>query len=82
MGILNKIFGTYSEKEVKRIMPQVEKINELEEEMTKLSDNQLKAKTDEFKKRLVDRRNFRRYFSRSICSYKRSIKKSTGHETL
>ena len=52
MGLLSKIFGGYSEKEVKRVMPQVEKINSLEGEMEKLSDEQLEAKTSEFKERL------------------------------
>ena len=52
MGLLSKIFGTYSEREVKRIMPLVNKINGLEEEISKLSDIELKAKTAEFKERL------------------------------
>lgn len=52
MGMFKKIFGTYSEKEVKRIKPIVEKINSLEEEIQKLSDKELRAKTDEFKNRL------------------------------
>ena len=40
MGIFNKIFKSYSEKEVKRVMPLVEKINGLEEEISKLTDEQ------------------------------------------
>ena len=54
MSILKKIFKSYSEKEVKRVMPLVEKINGLEEEMTKLSDSELRAKTDYFKKQLKE----------------------------
>ena len=54
MGIIKKIFGSYSEKEIKRIMPLVDKIEALEEDYKKLSDDELKAKTDEFKKRLND----------------------------
>ncbi len=54
MGIFNKIFKSYSEKEVKRIMPIVEKINGLEEEISKLTDEQLKDKTSEFKKQLEE----------------------------
>ncbi len=54
MSILNKIFKSYSEKEVKRIMPLVEKINGLEEEMAKLSDSELRGKTDYFKKQLEE----------------------------
>ncbi len=52
MGIFTKIFGNYSEKEVKRVMPLVDKINELEEEISKLSDEELRNKTADFKVRL------------------------------
>ena len=54
MSVLNKIFKTYSEKEVKRVMPIVAKINGLEEEMTKLTDNELRAKTEYFKGQLKE----------------------------
>ena len=54
MGFLNKIFKSYSEKEVKRVMPIVEKINSLEPEMEKLSDEELRAKTDYFKSELAN----------------------------
>ena len=46
------LFKSYSEKEVKRVMPLVEKINGLEDEFSKLSDSELRGKTDEFKNRL------------------------------
>lgn len=49
--ILSKIFGTSHEREMKRIQPVVDKINQLEAAMKSLSDEQLKAKTEEFKKR-------------------------------
>ena len=52
MGLFSKIFGTYSEKEVKRVMPIVDKINSFEPEISKLSDEELTGKTQEFKKRL------------------------------
>ena len=52
MSIFNKIFKSYSEKEVKRIMPIVEKINSLEAEIQKLTDEELKNKTNEFKEQL------------------------------
>lgn len=52
MGLLNKIFGTYSEREVKRIIPIVDQIEKLDSTMKALSDDELKAKTAEFKKRL------------------------------
>ena len=54
MGVLRKIFKTYSEKEVKRVMPIVQKINDLEPEMAKLSDKELTEKTAYFKKQLEE----------------------------
>ena len=53
MGLFEKIFGNYSEKEVKRIRPIVDKINGLEEEISKLSDKELTAKTAYFKEELA-----------------------------
>ena len=44
------LFKTYSEKEVKRVMPIVKKINSLEESMQKLSDKDLSGKTEEYSK--------------------------------
>ncbi len=54
LGFVQKIFGSYSDKELKRIMPIVDKIESLEDEISKLSDEQLRGKTDEFKKRYQD----------------------------
>ncbi len=50
--MFKKIFKSYSEKEVKRVMPIVEKINSLEEEISKLLDTELRNKTNEFKQKL------------------------------
>lgn len=52
MNVIEKIFGTYSSKEIKRILPMVDKIEALDSDMQNLSDNELKAKTEEFKLRL------------------------------
>ena len=54
MSLFEKIFGSYSEREVKRVMPIVKKINLLEDSIKALSDTQLKAKTAEFKSRLAN----------------------------
>ena len=54
MGFLSKIVGTHSEREVKRVIPIVNKIESMEPEMEKLSDEELRGKTDEFKKRLAE----------------------------
>ncbi|MGE9951479.1 preprotein translocase subunit SecA [Clostridium perfringens] len=51
MGLFDKIFGSYSDREVKRITPIVDKIDSLGPEMEKLSDEELKQKTFEFKDR-------------------------------
>ena len=55
--LLGKVFGTKNEREIKRLTPRVERINALEPEMKKLSDDQLRAKTDEFRKQIHDRLN-------------------------
>jgi len=52
MGIIEKIFGSYSKKEIKKIIHLVDKIEVLDDDMQKLSDEELKNKTEEFKKRL------------------------------
>ena len=54
MNLFQKVFGTRSEHEVKRIMPLVEKTESLRPEMQKLTDEQLRDKTREFKKRLSE----------------------------
>jgi preprotein translocase subunit SecA len=53
--LLGKVFGTKNEREVKRLLPRVAAISALESEMHKLSDEQLRAKTDDFRKRIADR---------------------------
>ncbi len=52
--IIRKIFGTQTERDLKRLQPNVVRINALEPAMRQLSDEQLRAKTEEFKKRLRD----------------------------
>ena len=53
--LLGKVFGTKNDRELKRLMPQVEAINVLEPQMRQLSDDQLRAKTEEFRKRIQER---------------------------
>ena len=52
MNLAQKLFGTHSEHELKRIMPIVNKVESYREAMGKLTDDELKAKTVEFKDRL------------------------------
>ena len=54
MGLLKAIFGTKNDREVKRMRKTVAKINSLEPEYEKLSDEELRGKTEEFKKRLTE----------------------------
>lgn len=54
MGFLKKIFGDYSSREIKRITPIKDKVLALEEEYSKLTDEELKAKTPYFKERLAN----------------------------
>jgi len=52
MGLFSKIFGTYSDRQIKKITPIVNKIEALADEYRAMSDSQMRAKTDEFKERL------------------------------
>jgi len=54
MGIFSKVFGTYSEREVKRILPLVDRVDELDSKMQALSDEELKNKTIEFKEKIAN----------------------------
>ena len=53
MGLITKLFGTRSEREIKKIQPTLDKILALEESYKTLSQEQLQGKTEEFKQRLV-----------------------------
>ena len=53
--LLGKVFGTKNERVIKSLMPKVHAINALEPEIHKLSDDQLRAKTDEFRQRIQER---------------------------
>ena len=54
MGFLKKIFGTHSDHELKRLYPIADKIEAMSDEYAALTDEQLRAKTDEFKQRYAD----------------------------
>ena len=53
--VIAKVFGTKNDREIKRLMPRVLVINALEPEMQKLSDEQLRSKTEEFRERIQER---------------------------
>ena len=54
MNVINKVFGTHSQRELKRIMPIVDKIESMRNDMMDMEDEELKGKTKEFKKRLEE----------------------------
>ena len=54
MNVIQKVFGTHSQRELKRILPLVDQIEALRPQMMELSDEALRGKTKEFKKRLAD----------------------------
>ena len=54
MGVFSKIFGSHSEREVKRILPIVDRIESMHEEMAGKTDAELKEMTHVFKKRLSE----------------------------
>ncbi len=53
--LIAKVFGTANEREIKRMLPRVERINAFEPEMRRLSDAELRAKTDEFRRRVQEK---------------------------
>lgn len=80
MGLMTKIFGTHSEHEVKRIMPTVKKIESLQPEMQKLSDAQLRAKTDEFKDRLSKGETLEDILPEAYATVREAAKRVLGME--
>src|ERR1700694_4669635 len=54
--LLAKVFGTQHERDIKKLLPRVRRINELEPAMKGLSDAELRAKTDQFRTRIADTR--------------------------
>ena len=73
-----KLFKTYSEKEVKRVMPIVEKINSLEPEMEKLTDHELKEKTEYFKKQLAEGKTLDDILPEAFAVVREASKRALG----
>ncbi len=78
MGLLNKIFGTYSEKEVKRVMPIIDKINSLEPEMEKLTDKELAGKTEYFKEQLSNGKTLDDILPEAFATVREASKRVLG----
>ena len=71
MGIIEKIFGTHSEHELKRIYPIVDHIDALEPEMQKLSDEELERQDQRIQREACRRRDSGRSSSGGVCDCKR-----------
>ena len=54
-SLMAKVFGTHNEREIKKLLPRVERINALEPEVSKLTDAELRSKTDELRRRVQER---------------------------
>lgn len=78
MGLLEKVFGTHSEREIKRIIPIVDKIEALEPEYIKLSDEALKAKTIEFKNRLKNGETLDDILVEAYATVREAAKRAIG----
>jgi preprotein translocase subunit SecA len=80
MGFMTKVFGTHSEHEVKRIMPIVKRIESLQPEMQKLSDAELRAKTDDFKERLAKGETLEDILPEAYATVREAAKRVLGME--
>ena len=78
MGLFSKFVGTHSEREVKRVLPIVDKIESLEPEMEKLSDEELRGKTAEFKKRLADKETLDDILPEAYAVVREASKRTIG----
>ncbi len=80
MSFVEKVFGTHSERELKRVMPLVKKIEALRPSMQALSDEQLRAKTDEFKQRYQNGETLDDLLVEAFAVVREAAKRSIGLE--
>ena len=80
MGLVQKIFGTHSQHELKRINPIADKVESYREEYSKLTDEQLKAKTKEFKERLAKGETLDDILPEAYATVRESGKRVLGME--
>ncbi len=79
-GLFEKIFGTHSERELKRIYPIVDKIESLRPQMQALSDEELRGKTEEFKKRLGEGETLDDILPEAYAAVREGAKRALGME--
>ena len=80
MGIIKKVFGTHSEREVKRIMPIVKQIEEMQSMMRQMTDTELRAKTEEFKHRLQNGETLDDILPEAFAVVREAAKRAIGLE--
>ncbi len=80
MSLADKLFGTHSEREVKRITPLVDKIESLRDEMMALSDEELRNKTTEFKKRLSEGETLDDLLVEAFATVREAARRAIGME--
>lgn len=80
MGIVNKMFGTHSERELKRVYPIVDKIEALRPSMMELTDEQLRGKTKEYKKRLEEGETLDQLLPEAYATVREAARRAIGME--
>ena len=80
MSMFSKVFGTHSQREVKRIMPLVNKIESLRPEMQKLTDEELRDKTRQYKKRLEEGETLDDLLPEAFATVREAAKRVLGME--
>lgn len=80
MNMFSKVFGTHSQREVKRIMPLVNKIESLRPEMQKLTDEELRDKTRQYKKRLEEGETLDDLLPEAFATVREAAKRVLGME--
>ena len=80
MSMFSKVFGTHSQREVKRIMPLVNKIESLRPEMQKLTDEELRDKTKQYKKRLEEGETLDDLLPEAFATVREAAKRVLGME--
>ena len=80
MSIVSKVFGTHSQHELKRIKPIVNRIESYHDEMAKLSDDELRAKTPYFKEQLTDGKTLNDILPEAYAVVREAAKRALGME--
>ena len=78
LNFLKTLFGSTNQRKVSALKPMVDKINQLETQIAQLSDNQLKEKTEEFKKRLSNKENLDQILPEAFATVREASKRVIG----